>query len=247
MIPGAAVTSFSDFGSFAYPGLDLGYALSRGWRIYSNMGYTYRIPTYTDLYYSDPNTLGDADLEPEKALAYEIGMRLKEGSLRFSAAWFRRDADNLIDYVKNNQDDLWQAANVRGLLTQGWEANLQYALAWQKTSHNIQLSFTQINDDLSVAPGELSRYSINSFKNRIVGQWRGQWSENWESTLIYKYGKREGQDAFNVADASLLYHRPRYTLRLAAENIFGADYSETNLVPMPKGVVLLELIYKLVP
>ncbi len=247
VIPGVAVTSFSDFGSFAYPGLDLGYALSRGWRIYSNMGYTYRIPTYTDLYYSDPNTLGDADLEPEKALAYEIGMRLKEGSLRFSAAWFRRDADNLIDYVKNNPDDLWQAANVRGLFTQGWEANLQYVLAWQKTSHNIQLSFTQINDDLSVAPGELSRYSINSFRNRAVGQWRGQWSETWESTLIYKYGKREGQDAFNVADASLLYHRPRYTLRLAAENIFGADYSETNLVPMPKGVVLLELIYKLVP
>jgi vitamin B12 transporter len=247
VIPGAAVTSFSDFGSFAYPGIDLGYALSRGWRIYSNMGYTYRIPTYTDLYYSDPNTLGDADLEPEKALAYEIGIRLKEGSLRFSAAWFRRDADNLIDYVKNNPDDLWQAANVRGLLTQGWEANLQYALAWQKTSHNIQLSFTQINDDLSVAPGELSRYSINSFKNRAVGQWRGQWSETWESTVIYKYGKREGQDAFNVVDVSLLYHRPRYTLRLAAENIFGADYSETNLVPMPKGVVLLELIYKLVP
>ena len=247
VIPGAAVTSFSDFGSFAYPGLDLGYALSGGWRIYSNMGYTYRIPTYTDLYYSDPNTLGDADLEPEKALAYEIGMRLKEGSLRFSAAWFRRDADNLIDYVKNNPDDLWQAANVRGLLTQGWEANLQYALAWQKTSHNIQLSFTQINDDLSVAPGELSRYSINSFKNRVVGQWRSQWSETWESTLMYKYGMREGQDAFNVADVSLLYNRPRYTLRLAAENIFGADYSETNLVPMPKGVVLLELIYKLVP
>ena len=247
VIPGAAVTSFSDFGSFAYPGLDLGYALSGGWRIYSNMGYTYRIPTYTDLYYSDPNTLGDADLEPEKALAYEIGMRLKEGSLRFSAAWFRRDADNLIDYVKNNPDDLWQAANVRGLLTQGWEANLQYALAWQKTSHNIQLSFTQINDDLSVAPGELSRYSINSFKNRVVGQWRSQWSETWESTLMYKYGMREGQDAFNVADVSLLYNRPRYTLRLAAENIFGADYSETNLVPMPKGVVLFELIYKLVP
>jgi iron complex outermembrane receptor protein len=247
VIPGVAVTSFSDFGSFAYPGLDLGYALSREMRIYGNMGYTYRIPTYTDLFYSDPSTLGDADLEPEKALAYEIGIRLKEGPLRINAAWFRRDADNLIDYVKNNPDDLWQAANVRGLLTQGWEANLQYALDWQKTRHNVQLGFTQIQDDLSVAPGELSRYSINSFKHRAVGQWRGQWSEKWETTLVYKYGKREGQDAFNVADFSVLYHRPSYTLRLAAENIFGAEYSETNLVPMPKGVVLLELIYKLVP
>jgi vitamin B12 transporter len=247
VIPGAAVTSFSDFGSFAYPGLDLGYALSRQWRIYGNMGYTYRIPTYTDLYYSDPSTLGDADLDPEKALAYEIGVRLKQGPLKLSAAWFRRDADNLIDYVKNDPDDLWQAANVRGLLTQGWEANLQYALSWEETRHNIQLSFTQIDDDLSVAPGELSRYSINSFAQRAVAQWRGQWSQKWETTLVYKYGKRESQDAFNVADLSLLYHQPNYTLRLAAENIFNADYSETNLVPMPKGAVVFELIYKLVP
>lgn len=64
---------------------------------------------------------------------------------------------------------------------------------------------------------------------------------------MHKYGKREGQEAFNVTDVSLLYHQSRYTLRLAAENIFGTDYSETNLVPMPKGVVLLELIYKLTP
>lgn len=245
IIPGVAVTSFSDFGSFAYPGIDLGYALNRQWRIYSNMGYTYRIPTYTDLFYSDPTTLGDANLAPEKALAYEFGVRLKEGALRFSAAWFQRDANNLIDYVKDSPDDLWQAANVRGLLTQGWEANLQYSLTWQNARHNFQLGFTQIDDDLSVAPGELSRYSINSFKQRAAGQWRGQWSQNWETTVVYKYGNREAQDSFSVADFSVLYHRPVYTLRLAAENIFGADYSETNLIPMPKGVVLFELIYKL--
>lgn len=247
IIPGVAVTNFSDFGSFAYPGIDLGYALSRQWRIYSNVGYTYRIPTYTDLFYSDPTTLGDADLEPEKALAYEFGMRLKDGRFKFDAAWFRRDANNLIDYVKNDPDDLWQAANVRGLLTQGWEANLQYTLALSNATHHLQLGYTQIDDDLAVAPGELSRYSINSFKNRAVGQWRTQWSKQWETALLYKYGKREGQDSFNVMDLSVLYHRPRYTLRLAAENIFGADYSETNLVPMPKGSVLFELIYKLMP
>jgi vitamin B12 transporter len=247
VIPGIAATSFSDFGTYAYPGIDVGYAINRHWRIYSNMGYTYRIPTYTDLFYSDPNTLGDAELEPEKALAYEVGLRLKDGPLTLNAAWFRRDANNLIDYVKNNAEDLWQAANVRGLLTQGWEANVQYALTGPNMTHNFQLSYTQIDDNLSINPGEFSRYSINSFKHRAIGQWRALWSKHWESTIMHKYGKREGQEAFNVTDVSLLYHQSRYTLRLAAENIFGTDYSETNLVPMPKGVVLLELIYKLTP
>lgn len=247
VIPGVAVSSYSDFGTFAYPGVDVGFAINPNWRIYGNAGYTYRIPTYTDLFYSDPNTLGDADLEPEKALAYELGLRLGRGPVKFSAAWFRRDADNLIDYVKNTPEDLWQAANVRGLLTSGLEASMNANFDLGSTNQELRLSYVQINDDLAIAPEELSRYSINSFKHRIIGQWGANWSKQWETSFLYKYGARQDQDPFNVVDFSLLYHRERYTLRVAAENIFNVDYSETNLVPMPKGAVMFEVIYKLLP
>ena len=68
LTPGVAVNLYSDFGNFAYPGIDIGLQLSSQWRLYGNLGYTYRIPTYTDLFYSDRNTIGNPDLKTEEAL-----------------------------------------------------------------------------------------------------------------------------------------------------------------------------------
>ena len=50
--PGVAVTYFSDFKFHAFPGLDIGFKLSDNLKAYGNLGVTYRIPTYTDLYYN---------------------------------------------------------------------------------------------------------------------------------------------------------------------------------------------------
>ena len=74
--PGIAFNNYTDFGTRFFPGIDLGMALSSRFRAYGNIGSTYRIPTYTDLYYSDRTTLGNESLKPESALALELGFRL---------------------------------------------------------------------------------------------------------------------------------------------------------------------------
>jgi len=56
--PGVAVNYYSDFKFHAFPGIDLGYEITRNTRLYANLGYTYRVPTYTDLFYNSPTTLG---------------------------------------------------------------------------------------------------------------------------------------------------------------------------------------------
>ena len=43
--PGVAITYFSDFKFNAFPGLDVGFDVSKDVKIYGNIGYTYRIPT----------------------------------------------------------------------------------------------------------------------------------------------------------------------------------------------------------
>ena len=55
--PGVAITYFSDFKFHSFPGIDIGYQLSESIKIYGNLGTTYRIPTYTDLFYRDPVTI----------------------------------------------------------------------------------------------------------------------------------------------------------------------------------------------
>ena len=49
----------------AFPGIDIGYRINDNLRLYTNIGYTYRVPTYTDLYYSSPTTIGNEELIPE--------------------------------------------------------------------------------------------------------------------------------------------------------------------------------------
>ena len=72
LTPGVAINIYSDFGNFAYPGLDVGLQFDRQWRLYGNVGYTYRIPTYTDLFYSDRTTIGNPDLKPEENSSQRI-------------------------------------------------------------------------------------------------------------------------------------------------------------------------------
>ena len=103
--PGVAVTYFSDFKFHAFPGLDLGIQLSDNLKAYGNLGITYRIPTYTDLYYSDNTTDGNPNLKPEEAFAQEIGLKYNSGRFTTSIAMFNRDATNLIDYIRQNSTD----------------------------------------------------------------------------------------------------------------------------------------------
>ena len=243
VIPGIAATNFSDFGTYAYPGLDLGWAPIEDWRIYANTGFTYRIPTYTYLFYSDPKTIGDADLSPEEAFSWEFGTRYQLGSLSFSGAWFQRDSKNLIDYVKPSPDDLWQAANVRGLVTQGWETEIDWSFDVLGRGQKLHLSYTHITDDLEVPTEELSRYVINSFKDRAVGTWTSNWTNKWQHTVVWKYGERASGDAFRVVDFAINYRRSSFEFKASIENLLGEEYSETNLIPMPKGAVFVGLRY----
>ena len=80
--PGVAVTYFSDFKFHAFPGLDIGYQLSDNLKVYGNLGLTYRIPTYTDLYYNDSSTAGSPDLNPEEAFSQEIGLKHISGKFK---------------------------------------------------------------------------------------------------------------------------------------------------------------------
>ena len=241
--PGVAINYFSDFKFHAFPGLDVGYKLSETLKIYGNVGYTYRIPTYTDLYYSDPTTLGNENLEPEEAIAEEIGIKYMSSKINVSVALFNRDANKLIDYVKENEDDLWEATNIRDLNTKGLEFNANYNFKLANYNQNIMFGYTFIEDDIKDLDVNFSRYSINSLKHHFVTTLRTQFFRNITQTLVYKYAERSNGEIYGVYDASIAYNYNAMTFSIIANNIFNKDYTETNLVPMPKGNVLFGFTY----
>ena len=242
--PGIAVNYFSDFKFHAFPGIDLGYEVTEDLKIYANAGYTYRIPTYTDLYYSDPATIGNENLDPEEAISEEIGLKFRKKSISASLAVFNRNSNNIIDYVKENEEDKWEANNIQDLNTFGFEVNASHSFKWNEFTHSLNLGYTYLNEDLEELGNLFSRYSINSLKHHLTASYRSQFIENFRHGIVYKFADRTSGESYNVVDVMATLDLESFEISIIANNIFNEEYTETNLVPMPKGNVLIDLKIK---
>jgi len=241
--PGLAANYYSDFDGNIFPGIDVGYQVSKQFRTYANVGKTYRIPTYTDLYYSDPTTLGNENLKQEEALSEEIGIVFTKNKFDFTAAFFNRDAENLIDYTKEQETDKFQANNIRELNTKGFELSSNYKYTWFSFAQRINVGYTFIEDDIEEIEAAFSRYSINSAKHQFTGQWNSQFFKNISQTISYRYVERTSGESYGIVDANIIMKFKAMEFSVMANNIFNVEYTETNLVPMPKGNLLFGLKY----
>ena len=221
------------FKSKLFPGIDIGYKLSDKISLNANIGETFRIPTFTDLYYSDPNNQGNENLDPEKAFTSEIGFKLKEKNYGISLSLFRRKSDDLIDYVKANPDDKWSPQNIKNVITTGIEFDSKLILNINNSLNTINLGYAYINDDYE--KDILSRYSLNSYRHRLILNFDFKLTKSISNYLSYRYGIREIPDENNrsVIDYKIMMQRDRWKVTLNLNNIFDSKYYETNLVQMP--------------
>jgi Outer membrane cobalamin receptor protein len=229
---------------FAYPGVDIGFQVNSEWRLYGNVGYTYRIPTYTDLYYSDRTTVGNSNLKPEEALSKELGLRFTSNSLTFYAAYFDRNSENLIDYVKATEDSLWEATNIRSINTKGFETEINYPFLIGKTPQSLKLGYTYLTDNLKETEANFSRYSINSLKHHFTSSYRTQFTDKLHWFTAFKYAKRPSMDGYRILDATLQWSLNAFQVTASVHNLLNEEYNETNLVPMPGRNVLFSLQYQ---
>lgn len=241
--PGVAVTYFSDFKFFAFPGIDIGYQVLDNLRVYGNLGYTYRVPTFTDLNYKSPNTIGNPDLEPEKAFSQEIGLKWNRARFNASVAVFNRDSNRLIDYVKMQNSDPWQPQNIQDVTTKGFETQLNYTFSLSSFDQKFQLGYSFLEDKIKQSSYTFSQYSVNSLKHQVVGSYYMQFFKNFTNSILYRYSERTSGDSYSVVDLSASYTLKAFEFSLFANNIFNTEYTETNFVPMPKGNLLFGIRY----
>lgn len=242
--PGVAITYFSDFKFNAFPGLDIGYKLSENVKLYGNLGVTYRIPTYTDLFYSDPVTSGNPNLEPEEAFSQEIGIKYASTNFRGSISIFNRDSDNLIDYIRpNTNQSVFSATNIAKVNTHGIEFDSNYNFTMSGYTQSISIGYTYLNDDILDQNKDLSRYSLNTLKHQFIARWSSKLFRNISHNIIYKHAERSNGQSYNVWDASIIVDLNAFDFTITANNIFNADYIEAGFVPMPPSNILFGLRY----
>lgn len=236
--PGLAVSHYSDFGTHLFPGIDVGYALQRGLKIFGNAGYTWRIPTFTDLYYEDSANLGNENLEPESALSYEFGVKYHVAGIRANVSWFMRDGTDLIDWTRAADTLKWQPSNIANLMMQGvdisFDVNVNTLLGKDFFVKNINLGYTYIDAETPEVEGELlSRYVLENLNHQFTFGIDHQLFSKLHHSLRLRYVDRVSMEDYSVLDSKIYWKGKNYSVYLTANNILNEKYFETNLVEMP--------------
>jgi len=197
----------------------------------ASIGYGFRLPTYTDLYYSDPTTVGNANLKPESAWDYEGGFDwYPRRSLAASVTGFYSPQSNFIDYVRTSPTAMWHATNLNGFSFAGMEASL----TWQAGhGQQVNLAYTWLHGAQSVLNGLQSEYLFNYPINNAVFNWYsniGRWV--MVNTRVGVQQRFE-QTAYPVWDVSVVHEHGRFQPFVQMTNLSNTGYDEIPGVPMP--------------
>lgn len=227
--PGISFYHYSDFGSRIFPGLDMGYRLGPKLKLFANAGYTFRVPTYTDLYYEDPANLGNPDLQPEEAFSWEAGIKGNGAGLQWQASWFVRDAFNLIDWTRAAENLQWKPDNIARLYTNGLDLSAQFNFPGQR----LYLAYTYIHAQLGAQESGFSRYALENLKHQLILGFEYRLGPKLYHSISYRYVDRLSLDDYALLDSKLMHRGGRIETFVSANNILNREYRETNLVPMP--------------
>jgi iron complex outermembrane receptor protein len=196
----------------------------------------FRLPSYTDLYYSDPANLGNPNLKPESATSYEAGVDTYfRNNLHASATVFQRRDTNVIDYVRADENSPWVATNFDKLRFTGVEASLIYE---PRANQRITVSFAGLHGVNASAELLESKYLFNYPVQNAVLEWRGSVGQHLVARTRVGALNRIARSPYGLWDASAAWSTGRVRPFVQLTNITSTVYEEIPGVAMPKRGVL---------
>jgi len=233
--PGFYLNNYSDFGSFGFPAIDAGFEFSDKLSVYASAGKSFRVPSYTDLYYKGRNNIGNPTLTPEQALTYEGGFKYKQNNSNFQLGVFNRNASELIDWVKQNPADPWQPQNFYEVNVFGVEAQAQTKnkSVFGLNILVLSIDYTYINADLLNSSAASSRYSLSNLRHQIVGRLVHQITGNLYHSISYRYIERVALPSYHLLDDRLFWQGEKLQVFADVTNLTNTQYTEAGFVPMP--------------
>jgi len=234
--------SYSRFGQSVSPSLSGILWIRPDVKLRSSVGRAFRIPTFTELYYTDPAHQASSDMKPEKAWGVEAGVDwLIPRDWVLAMTIFNRWQTDAIDWVRVSPAERWITTNVRNVRTQGAEMAVERLLG--KRGH-LKFQYTYLSVD---APeiDMLSKYVLDYSRHSVAvhGIIHLPGGVIWGSHVDLRH-KVDGEDFWIV---NCRFSKPLRHFRVFVEvfNLLDWDYQEIQGVDMPgrwlRGGVSMEL------
>ncbi|MGE5350692.1 MAG: TonB-dependent receptor plug domain-containing protein [Acidobacteriota bacterium] len=232
---GGFLYNYDSFGWKYWPGVDLSYQFTDLISLKASIGKSFRIPTFTELYYNSPAQRGNPMLQPEEALSYETGLYLTAYEVSGNVCLFTRKGSNLIDWIRYSSEDPWRADNITKINTSGIDANVSINPAKINTGlpvKKLTLGYSYLSSDLRLGNYQ-SKYILDHLRHQFVASVMHVLPLGVEMNWAFRYEKRLNQDEYFITDAKVSYEIREHEIFLEATNLFNKYYMDFSGIPMP--------------
>ena len=205
------------------------YWLIQNFKIRLSTGKSYRMPSFTELYYNDPVNFGNNNLKAGENYNYELGGDLFFKNLSFKNTFFVRNEINFIDWVGETPTGKWFAKNINEkMIFYGFESEIKFLLL-SKINVTIRNNFI----DIYKGKNYISKYGLNYAKEQLSFYIQTPlfWGIENSLSIVYKYRKNK---SFTIT--SIYFEKNIYKgagIFLSVENLFNEQYEEILGVLQP--------------
>ena len=237
-----------NFGIDWLPNLDYSHTLNSNCTIKASINRSFRLPSFTDLYYTLGGAQGSENLRPEHAWNSEVSITklFKNKKImfpqRFVITGYHRYGQNLIDWIYRtvNNEEVLQADNLTQVSIFGTEIHtkgdlnkkLFYSLNAQIASHrsgDIDGQSIYVLDYLANRiQAAINTNTFNGYKIGLVGT-----RQERAGSYISSIGEKTKYPAFSTLDMQLSYDNDGLCIFMNAQNLFNSEIYDRGNVPLP--------------
>jgi iron complex outermembrane receptor protein len=233
---------YSEFGTSWNPAVGVGWWASRAVRLRASTGRAFRVPTFTERYYSDPANLARPEVGPERSWSTDAGADLfLSGGWLLQATVFGRADHDVIDWLRATPAERWRTYNVRDVTTHGLELAARKGIG---RSSFVQAGYTYV-DLNAAAVTQLSKYLLDYAPHSFVAA--GSLTAPGELRLAPRLEYRRRTRSSGTSDDVVLDLRVArrisslFDVMVDGTNLFDQRYQEIAGVDMPGAALTVSL------
>jgi iron complex outermembrane receptor protein len=235
------VDRYTEFGSAVSPSVGVAWWPRGRVRVRASSGRAFRVPTFTERYYSDPANWARPDVGAETSWGAETGVDVF-ASDRWQLAgtvFGRLDAD-VIDWLRPDTTERWRTYNIRDVDTVGVELSAKRALP---AGAFVQASYTFL-DVTAATVTQLSKYVLDYAPHGAVVAASVPLVARVQLAPRVEYRHRTrstGESDYTLIAVRLSRAFGGYDIRVEGNNLGNASYQEVAGVAMPGRTVTVAL------
>ncbi len=244
---GSLLNYNSQFGFAFYPGADLTLKINKENILYSTINRSLRFPTFTELYLNTSTVKADPNLQPEKALTYEIGYKYFGKTLNSNYSVFYRKTTDAIDKVKRLNVGVPTMENINDINMFGVEMSQKIdftALLGTNFWKSLNFNYAFLQADRTEENFQ-SFYTLNYLRHKFSAGLDITFIKKLNMGIWYTFKNRKGSYQWDAISPALAYNpihlvdeRISYTIKhtrvfMDINNVFDLKYFEHGFVELP--------------